>query len=279
MDIIIDPQKVTIQVSFSEVYCMGSTKNALGNLIMVLENDFPEIKGISGNEYGKAVLNRISNKLSGNADGKDHVEMLWGLEVSTDNAYGVLNFADCLEGNDKIKLTMKDVEVWRIRHFVEKTVSPLDWINASYDKGIRMDGITSIYDIVYALLFYYALNELKLAKCEHCGRWFATESFKRKYCNQKSPVPKYTHLNCEQAVENIRQQCARVRNGIDAKARLTAATSGASFQQWFWSECTSRTDAIKKAASAEKQMEYLDFLEKTNKSKAWLDNSYKSFDS
>ena len=96
MDIIIDPQKVTIQVRFSEAYCLGSTKNALGNLITVLENDFPEIKGISGNGYGKVILKRISNMLSGNADGKDHVEMLWGLEVSTDNAYSVLNFADCL---------------------------------------------------------------------------------------------------------------------------------------------------------------------------------------
>lgn len=277
MDIIIDPQKVTIQVSFSEVYCLGSTKNAFGNLIVALEGAFPEIKSISGSEYGEMILKRLSSKLSSNAGVQEHKETLWSLKVSADNAYGVLNFAACFEGQEKVKLSMQNVEVWRIRHFVEKSVSPLDWLNASYDAGIRLDGITSIYDIVYALLLYYAMNNLKLVKCEHCGRWFATESFKCKYCNRKSPVPRYAKLNCEQAVQNIRQECSRIRNRIDIKAGATAATGGAPFQDWFWSECTGRTEAIKKTATAERQMEYLNFLKETEKSKAWLDNSYKSF--
>lgn len=136
-----------------------------------------------------------------------------------------------------------------------------------------MDGVTSVCEIAYALLYYYAMNGLNLVKCEHCGRWFATDSFKHKFCNRKSPVPGYDKLNCEQAVQNIRQQCARVRNRVDTKARLTAATGGSPFQDWFWQECNRRTEAIKKQASAERQIEYLSFLKEAENSKAWLDNS------
>lgn len=273
MDIIVDPQKVIIQRQLVEGFCLGTTQNAFGNVIAVLENDFPEIKNISGNEYGNMIVDRLSNKLSGNGDGEEHIENLWGLNISADNTYGVLNFADFFGGNDKIKLTMQAVEIWRIRHFVEKSASPLDWFNASYDAGIRMDGVTSVCEIAYALLYYYAMNGLNLVKCEHCGRWFATDSFKHKFCNRRSPVPGYDKLNCEQAVQNIRQQCARVRNRIDTKARLTAATGGSPFQDWFWHECNRRTEAIKKQASAERQIEYLGFLKEAENSKAWLDNS------
>lgn len=273
MDVIITTQKVTIHVSQTKAYSLKSTLNAFGNLVAELENKFPEIRNISGDEYGNMIVDRLSNKLSGSADGEEHIENLWGLNISADNAYGVLNFADFFDGSNKIKLTMQAVEIWRIRHFVEKSASPLDWFNASYDAGIHMDGVTSVCDIAYALLYYYAMNGLNLVKCEHCGRWFATDSFKHKFCNRRSPVPGYDKLNCEQAVQNIRQQCARVRNRIDTKAGLTAATGGSPFQDWFWHECNRRTEAIKKQASAERQIEYLGFLKDAENSKAWLDNS------
>lgn len=273
MDVIITPQKVTIQVNPMAVYCLGTTLNAFGNLVAVLENKFPEIKSFSGDEYGNMIVDRLSKKLSGNADGEEHIENLWGLNISIDNAYGVLNFADFFDGNDKIKLTVQDVEIWKFRHSVEKPASPLDRFNTNYDAGIRMDGVTSVCEIAYALLYYYAMNGLNLVKCEHCGRWFATDSFKHKFCSRNSPVPGYTHKNCEQAVQNIRQQCARVRNRVDTKARLTAATGGYPFQEWFWQECNRRTEAIKKQASAERQIEYLGFLKEAENSKAWLDNS------
>lgn len=271
MDIIVDPQKVIIQRQLAEGYCLGTTQNAFGNVIAVLENDFPEIKNISGNEYGKMVADHLSKGLSGNR--RRHTETYWNLNISSDDVYNVLNFMCYFDGQDKIKLSMQDVEIWRIRHFLKKAVSPLDWLSANDVEGIRIDGITSIYDVVYALLFYYAMNDFKLVKCEHCGRWFATDSFKHKFCSRNSPVPGYTHKNCEQAVQNIRQQCARVRNRIDAKARLTAATGGSPFQDWFWHECNRRIEAIKKHASAERQIEYLGFLKEAENSKAWLDNS------
>lgn len=276
MDVIINPKKVTLQNGFAGGYCLGATKNALGNMIAVLEDKFPEINGVSADKYGEMVVSHISEELKAMSTGESvriHSENLWGINVSVDSAYGAMSFSDYLDGRGKIKLTLQDVVVWRTRHNVKKTVSPLDLLNVNYGAGVRIDDVTSISDILYALLFYYAVNGLNLVKCEHCGRWFATDSFKNKFCNRKSPVPGYDKLNCEQAVQNIRQQCARVRNRIDTKARLTAATGGSPFQDWFWHECNRRTEAIKKQASAERQIEYLSFLKEAENSKAWLDNS------
>lgn len=95
----------------------------------------------------------------------------------------------------KVELTMQDVELWRIRRHITNSVIPDDWLNIDYSKGLRMTNIQSIYDVVYGLLYYYAINGLKLAKCEHCGQWFATTSFKNKYCSRKSNFPGYEHLH------------------------------------------------------------------------------------
>ena len=118
------------------------------------------------------------------------------------------------KGKYKINLTMRDIEVWRVHHNITKSVIPFDWNNVDYSKGLRIDDISSFYELFYGLLYYYAFNGMKLVKCEHCGRWFATDNFKNKYCHRNSTVEGYTHLVCEQAVRNLYQQIKRKRKVI-----------------------------------------------------------------
>ena len=67
----------------------------------------------------------------------------------------------------------------------------------------------SLADVVFSILHFQTSTGLKYKKCLHCNSLFATSTDKIKYCNQKSPHPQYSHLNCEQAVRNISQQIKR----------------------------------------------------------------------
>lgn len=71
-------------------------------------------------------------------------------------------------------------------------------------------------------IFYYTitlareavLHKLKITYCLHCGKLFFTDTFKKKYCHRNSPIKNYTHLNCEQASKNIKQQLRRQKKNI-----------------------------------------------------------------
>jgi len=76
-------------------------------------------------------------------------------------------------------------------------------------------------DIIFSVLHYLILNKYKFRKCGHCGKYFATKTDKFIYCNRKSPYKGYgifsgfEHLECEQAVRNIRQEIRRDKKRID----------------------------------------------------------------
>lgn len=67
----------------------------------------------------------------------------------------------------------------------------------------------SLADVVFSILHFLALGKYKFKMCLHCGRYFATQTDKQKYCQRKSPYSEYIHLNCEQAVRNISQEISR----------------------------------------------------------------------
>lgn len=68
---------------------------------------------------------------------------------------------------------------------------------------------SSIEDIAFSVLHYLILFEYQFLKCNHCGNYFAAKTLKHKYCKRRSPYKKYEHLECEQAVRNIKQNCVR----------------------------------------------------------------------
>lgn len=100
-------------------------------------------------------------------------------------------------------MTLEEIEYFRISNRVKVHIFPLEVTQPKQDKSIRVENVKCITDIVYGLLYYYALKKLNLKRCEHCGRWFATPTFKQKYCPRKSPYPDYSHLSCKDAVDHL----------------------------------------------------------------------------
>lgn len=70
----------------------------------------------------------------------------------------------------------------------------------------------SLADIICSVWHYLILHDYKFARCNHCGRYFATQTLKKQYCDRNSTYKNFEHLNCEQAVRNIKQKLARRKN-------------------------------------------------------------------
>lgn len=228
-ELIIEKEKdrVYILVDLSGFYDLGSINCAFGNVLSLLESEFPEDNYKAPEFIVKYVL-------------------------------------DGLAGKEKVDFTLNDIEKMRIQYGIKINNFPLSITD--FDKGMKFQNISYPIEVVYALLYFYAYSGLKLVKCEHCGRWFATTTYKIKYCPRKSTFPGYTHLNCEQAVKNIRQQCLRVKNRIETKinsAQQLDFTMRLSFQE----KCDSYYPTAPTVENLEK---YYTFLCDTEKRRAWI---------
>lgn len=72
----------------------------------------------------------------------------------------------------------------------------------------------SMEDVIFAILHYLLLNDYKFRKCEHCEKYFATQTFKQKYCMRNSPLTGYTHLDCATAVDHALKAIKRRREYV-----------------------------------------------------------------
>lgn len=253
--------RVYIPIAFEGGYDFGSIECSIGNIIEVLEKEFPATSYVETGYTTK----RIRDKLAG----KSITKTLCGFK---ENGFTIQAIHIFLSGRDKIELTMQEVEEFRIMYGLSIKHTPLNLCDVN--EGLQVKNATSILDIVFHLLYYFTLNNLKLVKCEHCGRWFVTSNLKNKYCTRNSTVAGYTHLNCEQAVRNIKQQCGRKKNRIETKANnainLKKYSVVSSFVNDFVNECYVYLDKISKKNSAENLSNYLLFLDRVEKGKEWL---------
>lgn len=65
----------------------------------------------------------------------------------------------------------------------------------------------TLTDVIFAILHYLVMNKYtKIRKCNHCGKLYYYNHEKQIYCKRKSPYENYTHLECEQAVRNIKKK-------------------------------------------------------------------------
>lgn len=72
----------------------------------------------------------------------------------------------------------------------------------------------SLSEIVFSVLHFLAINGYKVARCRHCEKYFATLTLKQDYCYRKSQYKGFSHLECSQAVKNIKQKLRRNRRTI-----------------------------------------------------------------
>lgn len=72
----------------------------------------------------------------------------------------------------------------------------------------------SMRDGVFSILHYLFLNNYKLRKCEHCGKYFATKTLKTKYCNRFSPYKGYESMSCSIAVDHILKKIKKRKGNV-----------------------------------------------------------------
>ena len=253
-----------IPIAYEGAYDFGSIECSIGNIIEVLEKEFPAKSYVETGYTTK----RIRDKLAG----KSITKTLWGFK---ENGFTIQAIHIFLSGRDKIELKKEEIEEFRIMYGLSVKHTHLNMCDVN--EGLQVKNATSILDMVFHLLYYYTLNNLKLVKCEHCGRWFVTSSLKNKYCTRNSTVAGYTHLNCEQAVRNIKQQCGRKKNRIETKANNAInkkdnykANGYSSFVYEFQIKCDKYKEKMEERHTAEVLSEYLSFLDKVEKEKEWL---------
>ncbi len=242
----------------STIYRLGTINCAFGNVVSMLTEEFPGRENHTIEYRSNCTINRIRKKLSG--EFQDDCKTIWGFK---ENGYIMYKIFDFIDGREKISLTLKDVEKIRIENNLTTNYLPISGFDVEAKDGIYFE-INSIFEVVYTILYYYAFNDLKLVKCEHCGRWFATKSLKNKYCSRSSTFDGYKHLKCEQAVKNIKQELSREKKRI-YNSMVREHESTEPFIQDFLEECANYTAKIKKRASIKNLSDYWDFLKNTRR--------------
>lgn len=178
---------------------IGTTNNALGNFIAVLEREFPSDDYTSE----KYILNCLQRKR----------KAVYGLN---ENGSVLTSFYLFLNGEHRRALTLQAADAFRISNNV-KVGLPVPINNkADYSDGMVFN-VNSAVAVVYALLYYYGFNNLRIVQCGLCNRWFATANMREKYCGRNALLAGFEHLRCEQAVRNALQNLQRRKKKIYAK--------------------------------------------------------------
>lgn len=113
------------------------------------------------------------------------------------------------------------------KNIKEFTYIPLEYGHCNIDK-IFEDNKTKSYkylykcdtltEVIFAILHYLITNKYnRTRKCNHCEKFYFYKHSNSNYCNRKTPIKTYSHLNCEQAVKDIKQLCERRNKIIDEK--------------------------------------------------------------
>lgn len=152
------------------------TTRFFGVVYAALEKDFPNF---DCSKMGDIVINRISNELAGKQPEKR--AYLFDCEEYGISLYNLLMFID---GQTVLSPTLKDIEDLRMVHRMTTSYLP---ISVDEPGSMRFEKLRNATQVMIAALYYYAYNEYKLARCKHCGRWFATKTLKEEYCDNTSP--------------------------------------------------------------------------------------------
>lgn len=245
-------------------FCLGTAKNAFGNIVSGLKELFP------GDNYrtGEQLTELLLETLNGRRKSKEYL----GFEETGSIMFELY---EILGDKKSIDLSLHSLEEFRIRKNIQVVAFPIDRFDR--EKGIEFRDVGGLMDIFYGLLYYYTYQGYKLVCCKHCEKWFATKSLKKEYCDRISPcfgeiISGKEPLKCEQAVRNILQKCGRIKNRIETKtnATITGQQLNNPFSDVFAEQCTPIYLLAKNQPTAKNLREYYNFLVKTEKERGWL---------
>lgn len=231
-----------------------------------LEKDFPDFKP---EEMPSRIIAHVLNGLQGKKE-QNPTYIFHCREIGT-SLYDLISFID---GRDTIAPTLKDIEDLRIASRMTTNYLPTGIDDRN---GMCFEGLKTVSQVMIAALYYYAYHDYKLVKCKHCGKWFATKTLKKEYCDRESPcfghiVRGRESLSCEQAVRNIFQKCGRIKNRIETCARQTVSAQlhENPFLDTFYSQCLPLYDTAKRFPTVKNLTDYYNFLKDTKKAKGWI---------
>lgn len=147
-------------------------------------------------------------------------------EISVKELEKIKLFFD-IKTNYSISYKEKDKLYKKIgKDISEFTYKPLQYgfskINAIFENDNKIPhryiyNCSNLTDVLYSILHYLVLhNYTKIRKCNHCGKLYYYNHSNQRYCNRKSPYEDYTHLECEQAVRNIKQRLSDRNKSIQS---------------------------------------------------------------
>ena len=260
--------KETTEVQNVNLGCKWTIKTSefFGLVLEKLEYCFPDF---DADLLGARIAAHVIKGVNG-VDEKEPVQFFGCTELGA-TLCDLLHFID---GRSVITPTLKEIEEMRIAHRMAANFLP---VSITDKDSMRFEGLVTVTQVMIAALYYYAYNDLKLVRCKHCGRWFATDTLKKEYCDRESPcfgniIKGKTPLTCEQAVRNIQQKCSRIKNRIETKASQTVAAQlhDSSFLLDFSRKCIPLYDAAKKSPTVSNLTNYYNFLKSTEERKGWL---------
>lgn len=69
-------------------------------------------------------------------------------------------------------------------------------------------------DIIFSLLHFQALTQMKYGKCRHCKRIYATRDLRNEYCRRNSQYPHFEKYTCYEAKKEILRELTNTRHKI-----------------------------------------------------------------
>lgn len=267
MNICITEQTTTIRNDNAQCQWTIKTENCFGLIYNSLERHFPDFERF---DVEHNIINFVRNKIAGK-------------EIYSTQSYKLLGcnetggtlcfFYEYFNKKDSIFFSLQDVDKMRIASRMKSNYLPASLGDTT---SMQFDNLTNVTQVMIALLYYYSYYGFKLAKCRHCGRWFATKSLKNQYCKQISPccgeILKGENKSCEQAVRQIMQNCTRLRGAIRTKASNTVSAQlhSSKFLPEFEKENMGLECAARERPTVDNLTLYYNFLKRTNKEKKWL---------
>ena len=277
LEIRINEERTIVENTIMKCQWTLNTSDFFGDVYSILENNFP---GISPESVEQHTRTYLVNKL--NEHPVAPPATIFGC-----NELGatLLTLIDYIEDNTKHDIgtdrsyifpTLKDLEEYRIINRMRSNYLP-----DSFDdnNGIHFSGLATVTQVLISALYFYAYHDYKLARCQHCGKWFATKNLKKKYCDRVSPcfgtiVKGKTPLSCEQAVRNILQKCSRKKNRITTKMNQRSAIKypDSTYEDTFNADCSRLYNLAKLEPTTENLTKYHNFLETSEKERGWINN-------
>lgn len=252
-------------VENTELSCKWELKTVdfFGNVYATLEKHFPDFKCEA---MGAIIVARLCDKIAGKTV-SDPVKIFGCSEIGT-SLYDLIMFID---GKSVLAPTLKDIEKMRITHRMTTNYLP---IGLGEKDSMRYEGLKTVTQVMIASLYYYAYHDYKLIRCKHCGKWFATKTLKKQFCDRISPcfgtiIKGKTPLTCEETVRRVMQKCGRIKNRIETKIVAARRFDNNAIYS-FSLACDKYYLVAKDTPTVENLEQYYAFLCDTEKRREWL---------